>query len=344
MNITGRTSPTDISILYMKTDKTMTRDDPIRNRRGIEYKHAGSARHAAPINIKRNVIIVAVIMIAVMIATSVMWSIMGHLRAPDAKLRAIPTKSRVVKYHSSLSYGSSVSRDFQREYLSEKNASTGDGTWTLSEDSEQLKSNLKNQAETQDKAIGIKGKMQGFLNDHKSLDKDKYTSDSWSEWSSNVNAANDLIHNNSLDPSALNAAMNGLSSAYSNLKEMPSSTVSGEMPSSTASGASSPMTPAVPAGDAQSYAQSKVLSRGWSESEFSDLVWLWNRESGWNPSSYNASSGASGIPQCLGHSECQTDAYRSDYRVQVDWGLNYIASRYGSPSAAAQHSKSNGWY
>jgi predicted nucleic acid-binding Zn-ribbon protein len=100
-----------------------------------------------------------------------------------------------------------------------------------------------------------------------------------------------------------------------------------------------------PTSDIQSYAHDKVItSYGWSEDDFTALVWLWNRESGWNPNSVNASSGASGIPQCLGHAECQTADYKSSYKVQVDWGLNYISNRYGTPSSAKSHSVSTGWY
>ena len=30
--------------------------------------------------------------------------------------------------------------------------------------------------------------------------------------------------------------------------------------------------------------------------------------------------------------------------TQIDWGLGYIASRYGTPCAAWAHSESSGWY
>jgi len=36
--------------------------------------------------------------------------------------------------------------------------------------------------------------------------------------------------------------------------------------------------------------------------------------------------------------------YRTNYKTQINWGLSYISSRYGSPSAAWSHSKSKGWY
>jgi CTP synthase len=36
--------------------------------------------------------------------------------------------------------------------------------------------------------------------------------------------------------------------------------------------------------------------------------------------------------------------FAHDTAVQIDWGLSYIAQRYGSPSAAWQHSEQTGWY
>ena len=36
--------------------------------------------------------------------------------------------------------------------------------------------------------------------------------------------------------------------------------------------------------------------------------------------------------------------YRDDGAVQIDWGLAYIAQRYGSPSKAWEHSEQIGWY
>lgn len=96
----------------------------------------------------------------------------------------------------------------------------------------------------------------------------------------------------------------------------------------------------------QSYAYEKCMSYGWSESDFDCLVSLWNRESGWNPSSYNSRSGAYGIPQALPGSKMASAGsdYLTNYKTQINWGLGYIKSRYGTPSAAWSHSQSRGWY
>lgn len=98
--------------------------------------------------------------------------------------------------------------------------------------------------------------------------------------------------------------------------------------------------------DYQSYAEVQCSAYGWSESDFISLVSLWNKESGWNPSSYNRSSGAYGIPQALPGSKMASAGsdYLTNYQTQIDWGLSYIKSKYGTPSVAWQHSKSTGWY
>ena len=96
----------------------------------------------------------------------------------------------------------------------------------------------------------------------------------------------------------------------------------------------------------QAYAKQRCAAYGWSDNDFNCLVALWNRESGWNPSSRNRSSGAYGIPQALPASKMASAGsdYLTNGNTQVDWGLSYIKGRYGSPSAAYQHQQRTGWY
>lgn len=96
----------------------------------------------------------------------------------------------------------------------------------------------------------------------------------------------------------------------------------------------------------QSYALSLFSEYGWSISELEPLIILWNRESNWNPRAENSSSGAYGIPQSLPASKMASegDDYLTNYKTQIKWGLKYIYNRYGSPSAALDHSYSVGWY
>lgn len=96
----------------------------------------------------------------------------------------------------------------------------------------------------------------------------------------------------------------------------------------------------------QSYAHDLVIGTyGWTEGDFTALVSLWNKESGWNVHASNP-SGAYGIPQALPGSKMS--AYGDDWydngQTQIKWGLNYIKSTYGSPSNAWQHFCNVGWY
>lgn len=96
----------------------------------------------------------------------------------------------------------------------------------------------------------------------------------------------------------------------------------------------------------QAYAKQRVYEYGWSDADFNALVNLWNKESGWNIYSKNRSSGAYGIPQALPASKMASAGsdYLTNYKTQINWGLSYIKSRYGSPSNAWSSFKAKGWY
>ena len=98
--------------------------------------------------------------------------------------------------------------------------------------------------------------------------------------------------------------------------------------------------------EVQAYAHDLVLSYGWSEYDFECLVKLWNRESSWNLNAVNKRSGACGIPQSLPCSKMKSAGadYRTNYKTQIRWGLNYIKARYGTPANAWSHSQQKGWY
>jgi hypothetical protein len=99
-------------------------------------------------------------------------------------------------------------------------------------------------------------------------------------------------------------------------------------------------------GSAQAYAQGALAAQGFGQDEFSCLVALWNRESGWNVYAYNAGSGAYGIPQALPGSKMASAGpdWQTNAETQVNWGLGYVLGRYGSPCGAWAHSESSGWY
>lgn len=85
---------------------------------------------------------------------------------------------------------------------------------------------------------------------------------------------------------------------------------------------------------------------GWGTDQFSALEQLWQRESGWSQNAHNSSSGAHGIPQALPGSKMASHGadWATNPETQIKWGLSYIKSVYGSPSAALGSSLSRGWY
>lgn len=100
-------------------------------------------------------------------------------------------------------------------------------------------------------------------------------------------------------------------------------------------------------GSPKAIGQSMAAMKGWTGNEWSSLAELWTRESNWNPTAENKSSGAYGIPQALPASKLPAAGQKSggsSASAQIGWGLNYIQERYGSPSkAVAFHDRMN-WY
>lgn len=97
-------------------------------------------------------------------------------------------------------------------------------------------------------------------------------------------------------------------------------------------------------GDLQAYAQQRMAALGMGGTDnWNALYSLWQKESGWNPNAVNKSSGAFGIAQIL--PSAHPDVPRNlTGQQQIDWGLNYIKQRYGSPSGAWAHSQQTDWY
>jgi colicin import membrane protein len=99
-----------------------------------------------------------------------------------------------------------------------------------------------------------------------------------------------------------------------------------------------------PAG-AQAYAARKLSSYGWA-GQMQCLKKLWTKESEWRTTATNPSSGAYGIVQSLPAEKMATAGadYRTNYRTQINWGLDYIKERYGSPCQALNFHYANNWY
>jgi hypothetical protein len=96
----------------------------------------------------------------------------------------------------------------------------------------------------------------------------------------------------------------------------------------------------------QEVARAMLLRQGGSEAEWNCLDELWGRESGWETTITNSSSGAYGIPQAL--PAWKMAAAGSDWRTnpvtQIRWGLSYIGDKYGTACVALSHSDSYGYY
>jgi hypothetical protein len=119
----------------------------------------------------------------------------------------------------------------------------------------------------------------------------------------------------------------------------------------TITAAPAPAAPAPLAAGCSGYSGNRLVacnilpSFGFSTAEMAALDPLWQHESGWSTSAAN-SSGAYGIPQALPGSKMATAGsdWQTNPATQISWGLSYIKSRYGSPSAAWSFWQSHNWY
>jgi len=120
----------------------------------------------------------------------------------------------------------------------------------------------------------------------------------------------------------------------------------------TTPGEQSPVEGVISTGSPRAIGKTLAANMGWTGSQWSALETLWNGESGWNPKAKNPSSGAYGIPQALPHTKMPKEAWpesaggHSDATAQIQWGLNYIKGRYGSPvmALAFWRRQSPHWY
>ncbi|MGW6982227.1 aggregation-promoting factor C-terminal-like domain-containing protein [Streptomyces sp. NPDC054932] len=76
---------------------------------------------------------------------------------------------------------------------------------------------------------------------------------------------------------------------------------------------------------------------------FNNIV---SRESGWNHTAMNSSSGAYGLVQALPASKMASAGadWKTNPATQIKWGLDYMNDRYGSPVGAWNFWQSHHWY
>lgn len=80
--------------------------------------------------------------------------------------------------------------------------------------------------------------------------------------------------------------------------------------------------------------------------QFAAFNQIVSRESGWNHTATNASSGAYGLVQALPASKMASAGadWKTNPATQIKWGLDYMNSRYGSPVGAWNFWQSHHWY
>jgi hypothetical protein len=98
--------------------------------------------------------------------------------------------------------------------------------------------------------------------------------------------------------------------------------------------------------DPKQIAAQLVADKGWSDDQFECLDVLWEHESGWRVDATNPSSGAYGIPQALPGEKMASHGsdWQTNPRTQIEWGLDYIASRYSTPCGAWSYWQAHNWY
>jgi phage-related protein len=91
--------------------------------------------------------------------------------------------------------------------------------------------------------------------------------------------------------------------------------------------------------------QQHAAAYGWNTGlEWTDLVNLVNRESGFRNTAQNPTSTAYGMFQFLDSTWAGYGPKTSDPNLQAAYGLQYIRNRYGDPIGAWNHEVSAGWY
>ena len=93
------------------------------------------------------------------------------------------------------------------------------------------------------------------------------------------------------------------------------------------------------------YAEMKCDEYGWSKLDFLSLVELWGAVSRWDFTKGDPNE-SYGIPQaCPGYKmESFGSDWETNYETQINWGLDYIRSRYRNPSKALEYFKKNNCY
>ncbi|MEV1081347.1 transglycosylase SLT domain-containing protein [Streptomyces sp. NPDC050211] len=102
------------------------------------------------------------------------------------------------------------------------------------------------------------------------------------------------------------------------------------------------------AAPASSAAQAKAIAKQMipNTAQYNAFSKIVEHESGWDVDAMNASSGAYGLVQALPGSKMASAGsdWKTNAKTQIEWGLDYMNDRYGSPVGAWNFWQANGWY
>ena len=223
---------------------------------------------------------------------------------------------------------------------------SSEGTWSPSDDAEEMAANLEAAANKWDAATTSREKLKAKIEDAKKQDSSKWTADSWTALQTALDAA---VKQEAVDPNDGSAgdydkAADSLQAAVDGLQEKPKPAAGGSSGSIGGSTGSS-LGVTVPVGEMQQWFHDYLLSNGYTEADFSAGVWIINHESGWNPRATNPSSGAYGLPQSLPGSKMASAGsdWQTNYQTQLKWFVSYC-NRYGGIQGAYQFWQQNHWY
>ncbi|WP_405391141.1 lytic transglycosylase domain-containing protein [Streptomyces sp. NBC_01102] len=102
--------------------------------------------------------------------------------------------------------------------------------------------------------------------------------------------------------------------------------------------------PAAPTSASSAKATAKKMID--DDAQFTCFDKIVDHESDWDTHASNASSGAYGLVQALPGSKMASAGsdWQTNAKTQIEWGVDYMEDRYGSPCGAWDFWQSNGWY
>ncbi|MFI1012733.1 transglycosylase SLT domain-containing protein [Streptomyces sp. NPDC020965] len=111
-------------------------------------------------------------------------------------------------------------------------------------------------------------------------------------------------------------------------------------------GVNAPTAAAAPTAAESASAQAIAKKMIKDESQFQCFSKIVKHESGWDVTASNPSSGAYGLVQALPAGKMATAGsdWKTNPATQIEWGLDYMKDRYGSPCDAWSTWQTQGWY